>query len=140
MPLALPSLERAHVDLLLSGHRHVRHTHLLPVREAAAPRSLLVLLAGTACSRRHRGEANSYNLVTGGRESLTVTVREWTGERFVAGVTRGYLRREGRWEEESPPPPRDASRVRMCDVRCPASLGLQQLPRDVYLPPRAGDA
>ena len=100
-PLALEAIERAGVDLLLSGHRHVRHAHVLPVGPALAAASVLVVLAGTACSRRHRGEPNSYNVVEGDRGRLEVTVREWDGRRFRPARPRRYERRGRTWVERT---------------------------------------
>jgi 3',5'-cyclic AMP phosphodiesterase CpdA len=97
--LALDAIERAGVHLVLSGHRHVHHAHILPVGPLPGAASVLVVLAGTACSRRHRGEASSYNLVEGDRSALAITVREWDGARFAPLAPRHYRRSGGVWVE-----------------------------------------
>lgn len=97
--LATEAIERAGVDLLLAGHRHVRHAHVLPVGPAAESASVLVVLAGTACSRRHRGEPNSLNVIEGDRRELSVTVREWDGRAFRPGPERRFRRGGRAWVE-----------------------------------------
>jgi 3',5'-cyclic AMP phosphodiesterase CpdA len=99
-PLAIAAMERAGVDLVLSGHRHVGHAHVLPVGPASSEASVLVVLAGTACSVRHRGERNSYNVVEGDRHRLAITVREWDGRRFEPGPTRRFERSGRVWIEQ----------------------------------------
>jgi len=99
-PLAIATMNRASVDVVLSGHRHVGHAHVLPVGPASSTASVLVVLAGTACSVRHRGERNSYNVVEGDRHRLAITVREWDGRRFEPGYTRQYKRSGRVWIEQ----------------------------------------
>lgn len=101
LDLATEALERAHVDLLLSGHRHVRHSHVLDVGPTEASASVLVVLAGTACSHRHRGERNSYNVIEGDPKRLRIAIREWDGTAFWEASARVY-RRDGRiWLQET---------------------------------------
>jgi 3',5'-cyclic AMP phosphodiesterase CpdA len=95
--LALRAIERARVDVVLSGHRHVRHAELLPVPAPGTRSSLVVVLAGTASSRRHRGERNSYNLIEGDRDEFAVTVREWEGGSFVPASMRRLVRGDDGW-------------------------------------------
>jgi 3',5'-cyclic AMP phosphodiesterase CpdA len=86
--LALETLARLGVRLVLSGHFHLsyvrRHEHAGTVkhglpegpREAAAA-PILVAQASSTISTRLRGQPNAYNLVDIVNGVITVTVREW---------------------------------------------------------------
>jgi 3',5'-cyclic AMP phosphodiesterase CpdA len=100
-PLALEAVDRAGVDLVLSGHRHVGHARVLPVGTAASSTSALHLLAGTACSRRQRGEPNSFNVVEGNQNELRVTVREWDGVAFAPRGLSRWIRDGGAWTPDA---------------------------------------
>lgn len=76
---AIAALERVGVDLLLSGHFHHAHVGVTP---GGTPH----VLAGTAISRRLRGEPNSYNLITVDGRSVTIEARTWTGDAFETGT------------------------------------------------------
>jgi 3',5'-cyclic AMP phosphodiesterase CpdA len=88
---ALPQFERCGVDVILGGHLHVSHSS-----DAAGFRSednkVICVAAGTAISKRLRGEANSYNRLCIDGEVLTVYHRVWNGERFVDASSKTYRR------------------------------------------------
>lgn len=61
---SLPHLEKARVDIVLSGHIHDPLARLSTVRYPYAKRPLVVAVAGTCLSSRTRsGAPNSFNLV-----------------------------------------------------------------------------
>ncbi len=93
---ALSLLDACEVDLLMTGHFHVtfvRGTNTYPALRGRT----LVVQAGTALSRRLRGEPNSYNLVELHDDEARVEVRVWEAGRFVAGNSDLFRRDEGRW-------------------------------------------
>ncbi|HEY3028142.1 MAG TPA: metallophosphoesterase family protein [Pyrinomonadaceae bacterium] len=61
--LAMVALAECGADVLLAGHLHIGHTGHTAMRYRIAGHSALVVSAGTATSTRHRGEANSFNVV-----------------------------------------------------------------------------
>jgi 3',5'-cyclic AMP phosphodiesterase CpdA len=69
------------VDILLAGHIHVSSTGSTAVRYKAEGHALAFVQAGTAVSRRDKGEKNSFNFlkVRGPAEGgKTVVVETWT--------------------------------------------------------------
>ena len=90
---ALPILEEAGVDLVLTGHLHVAYTSD-PIAFRSRDRAVVAAHAGTCMSRRLRGEPNGYNVVTLSGDELSITNRVWDGERFVEGRGRSYRRDE----------------------------------------------
>jgi 3',5'-cyclic AMP phosphodiesterase CpdA len=89
---ALALLRDRGTDLLLSGHLHDSHSVAVL---GPADRPMLAVHAGTAASRRLRGESNSYNRIVADAERLCVAVRTWDGERFVTSSEVCYPRRSG---------------------------------------------
>jgi len=65
---------------------------------AALRRSILVAQAGTAVSRRRRGEPNAYNVITIAPPELTFDVRSWDATGFRSTAVVRYLRTEDGWE------------------------------------------
>ncbi len=95
---ALPILEEAGVDLVLTGHLHIAYTSD-PIAFRSPDRSIVAAHAGTCMSRRRRGEPNGYNVITLRGDELTVAHRLWDGERFTEARARTY-RRGGDAEEK----------------------------------------
>ncbi|MEO8657058.1 MAG: metallophosphoesterase [Bryobacteraceae bacterium] len=60
---AMARLLRCGLDVMLSGHLHVSSSGPTAVRLESGSRSAVFVQAGTACSTRGRGEANSYNVI-----------------------------------------------------------------------------
>jgi 3',5'-cyclic AMP phosphodiesterase CpdA len=78
---ALPAIREARVEVLLAGHLHLGYADMME----GGP-GLLSVQAGTAISRRRRGEPNAYNVVRLGGEAVVVEPRIWDGERFAPAV------------------------------------------------------
>jgi 3',5'-cyclic AMP phosphodiesterase CpdA len=75
---ALRAIRRAGVELLLAGHLHVGYAAAVE-----GPSGLLSVQAGTAISRRRRGQPNAYNVVRLGDDTPAVEPRVWNGEWFA---------------------------------------------------------
>jgi 3',5'-cyclic AMP phosphodiesterase CpdA len=99
-PRALEALETCGVDMLLAGHVHLGYTGDVRATHPSTRRSIVVVQAGTAVSRRSRGEANSYNLVAVERDRLAVAVRRWDGRGFAGAEAVTYVRRGDHWAAE----------------------------------------
>ncbi|MBA3710688.1 MAG: metallophosphoesterase, partial [Planctomycetes bacterium] len=96
---AVRDLEACSVDLLLAGHLHRGFTGDVKSHYQTITRSILVAQAGTATSRRRRGEANSYNLITIDGPSLAIAVRAWDGARFVGVGEARFEKHAGEWRK-----------------------------------------
>jgi 3',5'-cyclic AMP phosphodiesterase CpdA len=92
---ALPILEAAGVDLILTGHLHVAS-----VAGRNEAHTMLAVQAGTCMSTRLRGEPNGYNHLRFDDDVLTVVQRVWDGGRFVDGDVKSYRRRGAVGEAE----------------------------------------
>lgn len=71
---ALPAIRAAGIELLLAGHLHLGYAAAV-----AGGDGLLSVQAGTAFSRRLRGEPNAYNVVTLGDGAPQIEPRVWNG-------------------------------------------------------------
>lgn len=90
---ALETFARLGVRLVLSGHFHLsyvrRHERPGTVKEGeptglrkSAVSPILVAQASSTISTRLRGEPNAYNLIDIEDGRISVTVREWAGEKW----------------------------------------------------------
>jgi 3',5'-cyclic AMP phosphodiesterase CpdA len=87
---ALPILEDAGVDLILSGHLHTQS-----VAGRNEHHSILAAQAGTCMSTRLRGEAQGFNQLRFNGDELSIVNRVWDGGRFVDGALKTYRRTDG---------------------------------------------
>lgn len=85
---ALPILQAAGVDVILTGHLHIAS-----VAGRNEAHTMLSVQAGTCISTRLRGEPNGYNHLRFDDDVLTVVQRVWDGGRFVDGDSKSYQRR-----------------------------------------------
>ena len=103
---ALAAFEEAGGDLVLCGHMHVGYARDVGGFHAEIKRSMLAIQAGTAVSRRHRGEPNAYNILALAPGEVDVQVRQLVGGSFDAVRRETFRKRAGRWvvaaESEGP--------------------------------------
>lgn len=95
---ALKDLELGGVDLLLAGHLHLGYTGDIRTHHPLTNRSMIVAQAGTAISTRHRGETNSYNLISIQADTVTISLRLWNGKNFQQRLATEYHKLEGQWQ------------------------------------------
>src|SRR5262249_61273743 len=99
---ALQAAGAAGVDLLLAGHLHVGFSGDVRAPHLSIRRSMLVAQAGTAISRRPRGEPNTYNWITIEPPHLAIEVRGWQGPGFGTRSLTRWGKRDAEWGRESP--------------------------------------
>jgi 3',5'-cyclic AMP phosphodiesterase CpdA len=99
--LALPVIDQCGVDLLLAGHLHLGYSGDVRTYFPATKRSMIVVQAGTAISRRRRSEPNGYNILRLDRETIDIEVRAWNGGEFVRSRRFAYRLRQKEWLLES---------------------------------------
>lgn len=75
--MAISQLIRCRVDIILSGHLHMRHAGSSARRYKVSGRPILLVQAGTATSTRQRGELNSCNLLRIEREDISIEWLAW---------------------------------------------------------------
>jgi 3',5'-cyclic AMP phosphodiesterase CpdA len=94
---ALPVLDECGVDLLMAGHLHHGFSGDIRTYYPAATRSIVVVQAGTAISRRIRTEPNGYNLLRLDRTTIDIEVRAWNGSVFAREKRAVYRLHEKEW-------------------------------------------
>jgi 3',5'-cyclic AMP phosphodiesterase CpdA len=95
----LEGLDRAGIELVLTGHLHRSHSGPL-ARELGRSRSVLVAQASTATSTRLRGHPNGYNRISIEAARVLLELRTWDGKRFVRQSTARYGRSDRGWQAE----------------------------------------
>lgn len=90
--LAMKTLAECGVDVFLAGHMHLMHTGHTAERYKMPGHSALVIQAGTATSTRHRGEANSFNLIRIDGKAISVERFVWQPEilKFSSSTVEGF--------------------------------------------------
>lgn len=99
---ALKMLEEVGCGLILAGHLHHAYVGDATVYHVELKRSILVVQAGTAISRRRRDEANAYNVLTVNGPRLTIEVRAWNGQEFAAIGASEFHHGDTGWRPHSP--------------------------------------
>lgn len=88
---ALPHLKHAGIDMILSGHIHLAFAHILD--------GMIISHAGTGTSDRLLpGYPNSFNVVRGSREQLSITLMEYRQNAFTEAGNERFSKVEGEWE------------------------------------------
>jgi 3',5'-cyclic AMP phosphodiesterase CpdA len=95
--MAMSGLIECHVDVILSGHLHVRHTGSSLTRYQASGHPTLLVQAGTATSTRRRGELNSCNLLRIEAQSISVDWLVWkaAAQSFEREARENFQRNSG---------------------------------------------
>jgi hypothetical protein len=75
--MAMQAFASAGVDFFLSGHMHVTHVMTTAKRYDIAGFAALMIQAGTTTSTRGRGEANAFNVLRVGLDSLELETWRW---------------------------------------------------------------
>jgi 3',5'-cyclic AMP phosphodiesterase CpdA len=96
---AMLALAECGTDIFLAGHLHLSHTGHTARRYNIAGHSALVIQAGTAVSTRHRGELNSFNLLTLDFPRVTVERYAWqvAAQTFVKCIPEEFERKAEGW-------------------------------------------
>jgi 3',5'-cyclic AMP phosphodiesterase CpdA len=97
--MAMRGLAACGVHIILSGHLHTGRVGTTRARFAIEGHSALVVQAGTALSRRRRGEANAFNVLRTACECVTVENRVWSDPEnaFFCRTRQGFRLRDGQW-------------------------------------------
>jgi 3',5'-cyclic AMP phosphodiesterase CpdA len=97
--MAMQAFASAGVDFFLSGHMHVTHVMTTAKRYDIAGFAALMIQAGTTTSTRGRGEANAFNVLRIGLDSLELETWRWepTLAKFSGGGAQrfGYTKGKG---------------------------------------------
>lgn len=97
--VTLEDIRDCGADLLLAGHLHRGYIRDVKSFYPSLDRSVIIVQAGTATSRRQRGESNSFNLITVEGKSFTVTAKLLRGEEFISFKSISYLENERQWRK-----------------------------------------
>jgi len=96
--LAVEAFEPCGVDLLLAGHYHRGYMGDLQSHYVAVKRSILVAQAGTATSKRTRGERNAYDRIIIDPPDISFDRYGWNDRRFAKTMTTRYTKVNGAWQ------------------------------------------
>lgn len=99
--IALKALEDCGCDMILTGHLHHAYRGDVRAFHTQITRSMLILQAGTAVSRRRRNEANSYNRITLTPDELRLEVRSWNDSDFNPTSQARYRKSPQGWHPDS---------------------------------------
>ncbi len=87
---ALTAFRAAGVNVILTGHLHLAFSDDATMTDTT--HRIVAVHAGTCISTRTRGEPNNYNRIAFDGDEMTVTVRAWSGGRFVDVGSKSYRR------------------------------------------------
>jgi len=90
---AIEQFDTLDVDLVLGGHIHIAFAETL--------QGIVVSHAGTTTSDRLlKGHPNSFNLIEGNRQQLSITEWNWHNDAFRSGHCRSFSRIGDNWEND----------------------------------------
>ena len=100
--LAMKTLAKAQVDILLAGHFHIADTGHTAKRYNTPGYSALIVASGTSTSTRGRGQPNSLNVIRVEQPRVTIERRVWNreGSAFEVFSTESFHRGEAGWIRE----------------------------------------
>ncbi|HSR52075.1 MAG TPA: metallophosphoesterase [Acidobacteriota bacterium] len=90
--LALEAFREHRVDLILGGHAHRAESSHLHEHIPHHDHPTVVAHAGTATSKRLRGQSNSYNRITIDETTIEIEVREFESTAFGPSASRSFTR------------------------------------------------
>ena len=93
----LSALTAAGIDVFLTGHLHASYTGHTAHRYNAGGRTAVVVEAGTATSTRVRAEANGFNVLRVGSDTVEVEMHTWHGGRFAIQSAQQFGRTAEGW-------------------------------------------
>ena len=102
--MAMQAFAAAGVDFFLSGHMHVSHSMTTAKRYDIAGFAALMIQAGTTTSTRGRGEANAFNVLRIGADTLELQAWRWepTQQAFVGAQPQAFAYTKGKgWAKTS---------------------------------------
>ncbi|EGL53289.1 putative 3',5'-cyclic-nucleotide phosphodiesterase [Methylophaga aminisulfidivorans MP] len=89
---ALASFKGRGLDLILSGHVHIDYCHVLD--------GMIISHAGTTTSDRLLPDTpNSFNVIQGDKNRLTITRHHWQQGEFQLSQSQTFQRKNGQWHE-----------------------------------------
>ncbi len=97
--LAMHTLARCGIDVLLAGHLHISHTGHTAERYKISGHSALVIQAGTATSTRSRGEANTFNVIHIDKPGISIERYSWQAEhaQFTVSAAEHFSHTKNGW-------------------------------------------
>jgi 3',5'-cyclic AMP phosphodiesterase CpdA len=97
--MAMRGLAACGVHILLSGHLHIGRVDTSRARFTVQGDSALIVQAGTALSRRRRGEANAFNVLRTSREGVTIERHAWSApeQTFRCQGMQEFHLQDGQW-------------------------------------------
>jgi hypothetical protein len=102
--MAMAEFARCRVDMILTGHLHLSRASTSAVRYKGGGYSALFVQAGTATSRRQRGEVNTWNLIRIETDAICVQCSNWDldAQAFKVMEVSRYTRTSEGWSDAGP--------------------------------------
>ncbi len=98
---AMVIIDRCEIDLLLAGHIHLGYSGDIKTYYPSGNRSLISVNAGTAISKRRRGEKNAYNFIIVSNDKIDIEIRIWKNNLYDTEIKTIYNLKGEEWVKES---------------------------------------